>query len=181
MGNLISLRTLIKKPCVRLSRNRRSINIFQISDGKIVEFTAPLPVKELLMKFESRFVVTSSRKFSDNNNLPPNFELQLGKTYYLHPCNKATDHHVTTDVKAAEPEPEPKPEPEPEPNGVSSVKRIKVVITKKQLQELLSNKTSFEKIILGVDKTCSSSVGASTNRNCLKPRLAPIPEENEFE
>ncbi|KAL7106812.1 hypothetical protein ACP275_06G016200 [Erythranthe tilingii] len=166
MGNLISLRTLIKNPCVRLSKHRRSINIFQISDGKVVEFTAPLPVKELLKKFEGRFVVTSSRKCSDNNNLHPNFQLQLGKTYYLHPCKKAPE------VKAAE--------PEPEPNGVASVKRIKVVITKKQLQELLSNKTSFEKIILGVDKTCSS-VGASTDRNYLKPRLAPIPEENEFE
>ncbi|KAL2226890.1 UNVERIFIED_CONTAM: hypothetical protein Sindi_2047700 [Sesamum indicum] len=126
-------------------------------DGKVMEFTAPLLVKELLMNFEG-FGVMSSRRSS--KHLPLSFELKLGGTYYLLPSEAPVQLKHTV---AAEPEPN------------AAVKRIKVVITKKQLQDLLAKKISVGKIILGTDKTCSFDSTAN-----WKPTLTSIPEENEF-
>ncbi|KAK4431268.1 hypothetical protein Salat_0888900 [Sesamum alatum] len=131
-------------------------------DGKVVEFTAPVLVKELLMNFEG-FGVKSSRKSS--KHLPPSFELKLGGIYYLLPSEapmQLKSMVTAVPVKA-----------EPEPN--TPFKRVKVVITKKQLQDLLEKKISVEKIILGTDKTCSVDCPAN-----WKPTLTSIPEENEF-
>lgn len=119
-------------------------------DGKVIKFKSPLLVKDLLNNFEG-IGVRSSRKAP--NNLPSDFKLKLGKVYYLLPS------------KVAE-----KQEDAPTP-----VNRIKVVITKKQLQELLANTTSIEQVLFGNgDK--SSSIDAPAP---WRPRLESIPEEEE--
>ncbi|KAH6766881.1 hypothetical protein C2S52_017864 [Perilla frutescens var. hirtella] len=142
--------------CIKLSllrRNRKFLQVVKV-DGKVMEFTTPLLVKELLINFEG-FGVKSSRKYC--KVLPPCFELQLGKTYYLFPKNQAAaDGAVST----------------------AAVKRIKVVITKKQLEELLSKKTSVENIIFGIDKAFTTDL--ATMSSSWKPNLVAIPEENEF-
>ncbi|GFP88759.1 hypothetical protein PHJA_001019600 [Phtheirospermum japonicum] len=127
-------------------------------DGKIIEFKAPILVKELLMGFEG-FEVKSSRKSS--NHHPPNFELQLGETYYLIPSSKSPDEAINPTATKGE----------SDDHSKAVVKRIKVVITKKQLQEMLSNKTSLENIIIGIDKACLVN---------WRPNLTSIPEENEL-
>ncbi|KAL0317931.1 UNVERIFIED_CONTAM: hypothetical protein Sangu_2207400 [Sesamum angustifolium] len=162
MGNLFPLHVLMS-PCIRFSacRNRKVLQVVKM-DGKVLEFTAPVRVKEVLMNFEG-FNVKSSRKSS--KHLPPSFEMKLGGTYYLLPSEAPVQLKNTVaavPVKA-----------EPEQN--TAVKRIKVVITKKQLQDLLAKKISVEKIILGTDKTCSVDSAAN-----WKPTLTSIPEENEF-
>ncbi|CAI9774207.1 unnamed protein product [Fraxinus pennsylvanica] len=63
-----------------------------------------------------------------------------------------------------------------EAEPAAAVKRIKVVITKHQLQELLSKKISVEAVILGMDRSCNS-VDSQTS---WKPILKSIPEENEL-
>ncbi|KAG8381581.1 hypothetical protein BUALT_Bualt06G0136400 [Buddleja alternifolia] len=133
-------------------------------DGKIIEFTSPILVKELLINFEG-FGVKSSKRAS-NSDLPPNFELKLGNIYYLLPSKAPLDRaekragSVSVEVEA-------------EPN--SGVKRIKVVITKKQLQELLSKKTSTERIIFGIDQA-RPVVDPQIN---WKPSLVSIPEDDD--
>ncbi|KAL2556294.1 uncharacterized protein Fot_01033 [Forsythia ovata] len=62
----------------------------------------------------------------------------------------------------------PPPPVEAEAEPPTAVKRIKVVITKQQLQELLSKRTSIEAVILGID---------SDSQTSWKPILQPIPEE----
>ncbi|CAI9767748.1 unnamed protein product [Fraxinus pennsylvanica] len=57
----------------------------------------------------------------------------------------------------------------------TAVKRIKVVITKQQLQALLSKRISVEEV-LGVYRSCNS-VDSQTS---WKPVLKSIPEENEL-
>ncbi|XP_022892090.1 uncharacterized protein LOC111406972 [Olea europaea var. sylvestris] len=63
-----------------------------------------------------------------------------------------------------------------EAEPAAAVKRIKVVITKQQLQELLSKKISVEAVILGIDRSCNSV----ESRKSWKPILKSIPEENEL-
>lgn len=139
--------------CLKLSI-RRSRKVLQVvkMDGKIIEFKAPVLVKELLVKYKG-FGVKSSRKSSEE--LAPSYELQLGRIYHL--FRKEF------------------PVPAADGGSTAAVKRIKVVITKKQLEELLSKKTSMEKIIFGIDKACPTDLAIN-----WKPNLAPIAEENEL-
>ncbi|KAL1544424.1 hypothetical protein AAHA92_21277 [Salvia divinorum] len=123
--------------CLKFSIGR-SGKVLQVvkEDGKIIEFKSAVVVKELLVKFRG-FGVKQSKK--SGKFLPPSFELHLGKTYYLCPWKC------------------------PVPAAVA-VKRIKMVITKKQLEEMLS-------------KQSSPSTDLATN---WKPSLFPIPEETEL-
>lgn len=159
MRNLFPL-CIPKIPCISLS-SRKVVQIVEM-DGKVAEFRSRLRVKDLLTNFNKGFVVKSWRNSPDH--LPPSFELQLGKVYYLLPDDQAEEINPTASTVSAQVEPEPEP----------SVKRIKVVITKKQLMELLSKKISVEEIILGIDKTCS----VSSDKD-WKPSLVSIPEEND--
>jgi hypothetical protein len=52
------------------------------------------------------------------------------------------------------------------------VKRIKVVITKQQLQQLLKKEISLEEVLLGLEQK-SSSLDSPRN---WKPKLESIPE-----
>ncbi|KAG6389068.1 hypothetical protein SASPL_150527 [Salvia splendens] len=105
-----------------------------LDDGKVMELKSAVFVNELLLNFEG-VGVTQSRKCG--KFLAPSFELQLGKTFYLFPWKLSV---AAADGGSTE----------------GATKRIKIVITKKQPEELLSNQTSW------------------------KPGLLPIPEENEL-
>ncbi|KAB5524051.1 hypothetical protein DKX38_021800 [Salix brachista] len=61
---------------------------------------------------------------------------------------------------------------EEEASGGGGVKRIKVVITKQQLQQLLTKEISFEEVLLGLERK-SSSLDSPRN---WKPKLESIPE-----
>ena len=122
--------------CLKLSIGRRG-KVLQVvkEDGKIIEFKSAVLVKELLLNFRG-FGVKQSKQ--SGKFLPPSSEMHLGKTYYLCPWK--------CPVPAAE------------------VKRIKIVITKKQLEEMLSKQTN-------------PSPDLAAN---WRPSLFPIPEENEL-
>ncbi|KAL1557721.1 hypothetical protein AAHA92_08269 [Salvia divinorum] len=119
--------------CLKLSIRRRGevLKVVKV-DGEVMEFESAVFVKELLVNFEG-FGVKRSRK--SGKFLEPSFELQLGKTYYLFPwkCSVPAADGGST--------------------AATAVKRVKIVMTKKQLEELLSEQTNW------------------------KPGLLPIPEE----
>ncbi|KAG6436356.1 hypothetical protein SASPL_101252 [Salvia splendens] len=126
--------------CLKLSIGRRG-KVLQVvkEDGKIIEFKSAVLVKQLLLNFRGFGVKQSkpSGKF-----LPPSFELHLGKTYYLCPWKC----------------------PVPAEDAAAEVKRIKIVITKKQLEEMLSKQTNPSADLAAI----------------WRPSLFPIPEENEL-
>ncbi|KAJ4726745.1 hypothetical protein OWV82_005395 [Melia azedarach] len=116
-------------------------------DGKVLEFNSPVLVKDVLVNV-SGLGIGLSRQAS--HHLPPNYQLKLGKVYYTLPSTEASNH-------AAEPA---------ATTGV--VKRIKVVITKQQLEQLLSKQISVGEVL--------SVLQTPTN---WKPKLESIPEGTE--
>ncbi|XP_051142474.1 uncharacterized protein LOC127259293 [Andrographis paniculata] len=149
MGNSFHLH-ILKKSCIRLPQcvDRKDLQVVKM-DGNIIRLQEPLLVRELLADHQG-FGLKSSR--DSPNLLPPSFELQLGRTYYLLPAK------IQPGVKidAAE-------------SNTAAVKRIKVVISKQQLQELLAKKTSLENLVIGMDSSTPN----------WKPSLSSIPEETE--
>ncbi|PSS32960.1 Protein of unknown function DUF4228, plant protein [Actinidia chinensis var. chinensis] len=154
--------------CVVLCKPKtKTCKILQIVkvDGKILKLTAPITVKELLVNFSGLGVAVSKRA---SQYLPPTYELKIGKKYYLFPCPNTTGF-IINPVQASS-------TVETEQDG--GVKRIKVVITRQQLQELLKKQLSVEDVVSGMERgKNSSSVEAPST--FWRPRLEPIPEGSE--
>ncbi|KAF3962841.1 hypothetical protein CMV_012705 [Castanea mollissima] len=94
-------------------------------DGKILQFSSPILVKDMLVNFSG----------SDNMSSIADKEKDNG------------------------------------------VRRIKIVITKKQLQELLAKQASAEDVLSGLEKkTCNNAFDSRTN---WKPKLESISEGSE--
>ncbi|GLT48300.1 hypothetical protein SLA2020_219330 [Shorea laevis] len=139
----------------------KSKKVLQIEkmDGKMLEFKTPVLVKDVLVNFSSVGIGLSK---SARERLPPDYELKLGKVYYFLPpsssgsteASTAREHNSSmADTRAA--------------------KRIKVVITKQQLQQLLSKQVTTEEILAGPKKNNCYIIDESTN---WKPKLESIPE-----
>lgn len=124
------------------------------TDGKVLEFRAPILVKDILFNFSS-FGISVSKQAPEQ--LPSNYELKSGKVYYMVPLLSC----VTEEDRTA-----------------SATTRIKVVITKQQLQELLTNQISVQKVlpVSGPKIKPCNLVDSSTN---WKPKLLSIPEGRE--
>ncbi|MCL7031716.1 hypothetical protein MKW94_007168 [Papaver nudicaule] len=99
-------------------------------DGKVVEYQSSVSVKDVLVNFNGFGVATSNS--CSSQILPPNYELKAGRDYYLVPNSQML---AKTDNKFC-----------------GEVKQIKVIITKQQLQELLSKQGSIEDLISKVSK-----------------------------
>lgn len=118
-------------------------------DGKILEFTTPINVKDILVNFSGSGIGLSKE---DSEHLPPDYELKMGKVYYMLPSADVSSNNM-------------------------GVKRIKIVITKQQLQDLLAKQISVEDVLLGLEKrTCDDSLDSPRN---WKPKLESIPEGSE--
>ncbi|KAF8412063.1 hypothetical protein HHK36_000016 [Tetracentron sinense] len=134
------------------------INVLRVvkTDGKILEYRASILVKDLLVNF-SGYGVSLSKEASQH--LTPNYELKIGQLCYLLPSPGSVN-----------------------PTGISSdctsvrIKRIKVIITKQQLQELLSKKASVEEMLTGLRKGIWDGVDSSPS---WRPKLKTILEESE--
>ncbi|CAK9146501.1 unnamed protein product [Ilex paraguariensis] len=161
MGNCFALCKTIKNFCAGASASKHQ-KVLQVvkMDGKIFEFTEPIVVKDLLVNFVG-LGVGASKKASQH--LPPSYELMLGNVYYLLPLVGT----VQTTVSPAGVSPPDKREQE------GSVKRIKVVITKQQLQELLSKQISVQTVLSGLEKKTQLSGDSSIS---WRPNLESIPE-----
>lgn len=119
-------------------------------DGKMLEFSSPIHVKDILINFPTNAAIVDSKNATET--LSQDHELKGGKLYYLIPHNK---------------------EAEEQGGGGTKTKRIKVLITKQQLQQLVTKEMSLQEL-LSIVKT--DGVSLTCDR---KPILDSIPEENE--
>nr|KYP57049.1 hypothetical protein KK1_003303 [Cajanus cajan] len=120
-------------------------------DGKILEFSIPIHVKDILTNYPD-YCVGVSKEVTES--LSPDHELKAGRLYYLLPSL-----HTPPNLKSLK-------------TG-GGVKRIKVVITKQQLEQLVTKQISVEDIL---SEAQTVGVNFPSNR---KPKLDSIPEENE--
>ncbi|XAR52154.1 hypothetical protein NMG60_11020077 [Bertholletia excelsa] len=149
MGNLFVLCKPAKKsPAGAVADNHSKVLRIVKVDGKILQLTSPTTVKDLLVKYPGMGVAVSKKS---TQHLPPTHQLKIGKKYYLLPSPISS---------------------EAETEQAGGTRRIKLVITKQQLQQLLTKQASFEDILLRVEKTTCSSVD--------KPKLETIPEGSEL-
>lgn len=121
------------------------------TDGKILEYTRPMLVKNVLMNFPGYGIGLSKRPL---RQLPLNYELKVGHVYYLLPLSSSDYSSSSLGMEGTS----------------SGTKRIKVIITKQQLEELLSKKISVEEKLLEIQKESMSR---------WRPVLETIPEGSE--
>ncbi|XP_060184522.1 uncharacterized protein LOC132614156 isoform X2 [Lycium barbarum] len=141
-------------------------------DGKILEYKAPIKVHQVLSQF-SGHVISNSLQVIDNQHLQPDDDLLGGQIYYLLPqlpvqpppksakkkVKFANDQLVEEEVKQK-----------------TEVVRIKIVITKKELQALLNSEDGLIKV--GDIKSTTIVDDSTTNGIEWKPVLDIIPELN---
>ncbi|XP_056694480.1 uncharacterized protein [Spinacia oleracea] len=133
------------------SKQDEVLQVMKVNDGKLLEFRAPIKVKDLLKNYPNFYVGIFKEA---TQPLPLEYKLKIGKIYYLLPCFIATI-----------------------PNPRNGVVRIKMVITKKQLRQLLSNHTvKIDTILLDIGKKLCSPISMSLPR---MQKLHPIGEESE--
>ncbi|KAJ4953549.1 hypothetical protein NE237_030381 [Protea cynaroides] len=124
------------------------------SDGKMLEYRAPILVRDVLATLGDYSDVGISKEASKHESLPSDYELKIGNVYYLIPSSAATF-----------------------PLICHKKKQIKVSITKQQLQELLSKTVTVEELLsvcTGLDKKGAwESVDSPTS---WRPKLETILE-----
>lgn len=167
MGNCLVLYGHNRVSCFADVETTKKRDIVQIlkSDGEIFEFSTPVLVKDVLRKF-SGFGIALARK--NPLHLPPDFWLKLGSRYHLIPSVEELESVEESRVVDKE----------------DGVRRIKVVITKKQLQDLLSKEVLAADILSVLrsetyegDDDDDDDDDSSTR--IWKPKLESIPEEHE--
>ena len=166
-GDIQSKQALMKK--------NRILQIIKV-DGKILEFTNPLIVRDLLVNHPNYYVGMFKEA---TQPLPLDHKLKIGKIYYLLP---SFDHTNSDDIlqnaKTRE------IDDQREKTMISTT--IKVVITKEQLQQILRKQGGVEELLLGVipsNKKFSrfeGSSSSSTSSFIRFSKLASIPEEGDI-
>ncbi|KAL1813680.1 hypothetical protein DCAR_0626045 [Daucus carota subsp. sativus] len=150
-------------PCFRDAEKSKNKNVVQLVkiDGKVMEFSAPILVRDVLQNF-SGFNIALSREALQH--LPLSSRLKLGDTYYLIPSVDGLG--IEKGARKVDNE------------GEGSVKRIKVVITRQQLQDLLSEQGLPVDILSQLrSDTCSENEKFTA---IWKPKLESIPEDDEI-
>ncbi|KAF8379924.1 hypothetical protein HHK36_027389 [Tetracentron sinense] len=132
------------------------------TNGKILEYRSSLLVKDLLVNFSGYGVAVSKEALQ---HLPPNYELKIGQIYYLHPSSSSVGPVSPAGIS-----------PLADTDGTSGIKRIKIIITKKQLQELLAKQVSVEEVLAGLQKGTWDGVDSPTS---WRPTLGTILEGSE--
>ncbi|KAH7543750.1 hypothetical protein ACOSQ2_031862 [Xanthoceras sorbifolium] len=165
MRDSLTFCALIMASCFgKAIKHKKVVRIVKM-DGKILEMKSPVKVEEILRSFSGSGIDGVSEKLAPEF-LPLNHQLKLGKVYYVLPS-------VTSDKEKAV-------EAEAEAEAGGGVRRIKVVITKKQLQQLLEKQLSVEEVLLTVGRrrrSASWEVDSPTSN--WKPKLEAIPEGSE--
>ncbi|KAF7816636.1 uncharacterized protein G2W53_030605 [Senna tora] len=157
MGNCLAL----SKPTSGSPMPKQD-NIVRVAkpDGKTLEFSTPIVVKEVLEKFPA-FNIGASNSKEASRPLPPDVELKAGRLYYLLPNLSCIGSCI-------------------EKGGSEGImKRVKIVITKQQLQQLVTKQISIDEVLSKVQSSNSSSSRTVDLQSDWKPKLDSIPEGNE--
>ncbi|KAI0489086.1 hypothetical protein KFK09_028927 [Dendrobium nobile] len=131
-------------------------------DGKVMEYSTSILVKDVLLSFHG-FGVGLSKNTCEL--LSPDYELKAGRTYHLLPLTLPRSQGLNPSLMQKD---------EIEDNGGS--RRVKVVLTKLQLQQLLSMNISLAELISAASGCEEFS---KRNRRSWKPELETIVEGNE--
>ncbi|KAK7317087.1 hypothetical protein RJT34_01022 [Clitoria ternatea] len=137
--------------CLALCHKQGKVVRVAKPDGKILEFSPPIHVKDILTNYPT-YVIGVSKKAEEP--LTPDEELKAGRSYYLIPSLHSPPNLASL--------------------AGGGIKRIKVIITKQQLEQLVTKQISVEDILSQVQK-----VGVYSPSNNRKPKLDSIPEDNE--
>ncbi|KAL0338638.1 UNVERIFIED_CONTAM: hypothetical protein Sangu_1385900 [Sesamum angustifolium] len=144
------------------------------TDGKIIEYKSPIKVHQVLSEFSHHAI---SDKLPVVKHLHPNAELLGGHLYYLLPLP------VPVPVPAAAPKKKKtvrfSDEVVEEARRAPEVVRIKLVISKQELQAMMGNGgVSVEDVIAQVQKEGSINKTRSGDTDRWLPDLESIPEVN---
>ncbi|KAJ7965264.1 hypothetical protein O6P43_014937 [Quillaja saponaria] len=143
-----------------LAKQDRVVRVVK-QDGKVMEFCRPTFVKDILMVF-SASGIGISKEASDH--LPPDYELKRGTLYYMLPSITMSSAGTSCPANTSY---------EGDTEQAGGIKRIKVVITKQQLQELVTKQISLEELLSQAKNSATYSADLPTN---WKPKLDSIPE-----
>lgn len=143
-------------------------------DGKVLEYKAPLKVHQVLSEFSGCAI---SDTLPVIRHLRKDMEMVGGQLYYLIPVSLPSAEVEKKVVKFSDPKVEVNPE--------TGVVRIKLVITKQKLKEMLSNGgVSVDHMVSqlqsrqGVNGFDTSDIDGKGNCRGWKPVLESIPEVN---
>ncbi|GAY33119.1 hypothetical protein KPL70_018511 [Citrus sinensis] len=147
------------------------------TDGKILEYKAPVKVQDVLAEFAGHAI---SDSFPEIRHLMPDFKLLGGNLYFLVPVPLPSRKVEKKKVRFSE------EEARDGAKETSSVVRMKVVIRKQELQDLLllqkGGVVSVQDVgswLQGKQSTNSQAVGfqdGGNNNEGWKPELESIPE-----
>ena len=161
MGNCFVLCNPENRPMpLEAAARHREVLQVEKKDGKILEYRAAMLVKDMSMKFPGCGFALSSEALQP---LPPDYQLKTGHVYHLLPLYDS--------VRIASPA---QNSPSVDLDSTNGTKRIKAIITKKQLQELLLKKVSVEEMLSGLQKSAWDGVHSALTR--WRPLLETIPE-----
>ncbi|CAH8356419.1 unnamed protein product [Eruca vesicaria subsp. sativa] len=164
MGNCI----VVEKKVIKIMRN----------DGEVVEYRGPMHVHDILTQFSGHYSLFDS--LSNNYHLHPQAKLLCGRLYYLMPKQTTTVKHKKK-VRFVNPEVENK-----EGDGYCgdnteekspSVVRVKMVVSKQELEKLLQGGSVHEMVYRSLAKQhlCHDDDEDTCVRG-WRPLLDSIPE-----
>ncbi|EXB43106.1 hypothetical protein L484_002574 [Morus notabilis] len=138
------------------------------TDGQAMTFTSPILVKDVMERLSGRGDGGGSgiglSKEANSEHLPSDCELKIGKVYYV---LQSKDEDYSSSGGEGEGD---------------GIKRIKIVITKQQLKELLAKKISVDDVLSGMEKKtslCNTTASVDHHHHSeenWKPKLESIPE-----
>ncbi|KAM6555272.1 hypothetical protein CsatB_002291 [Cannabis sativa] len=149
----------------RLVYKDKVIRVMKI-DGKVLSFTKPILVQDVLVRINYGVTnnISLSKEILSSKKLPLDYELKLGKVYYVIPFSSSKSNNeknpcgISSSIEGN--------------NNLGGVKRIKIVITKQQLKELLNKKISMDDVVISSLENDKSYFNGN-----WKPKLESIPEE----
>ncbi|XP_017976712.1 PREDICTED: uncharacterized protein LOC18598244 [Theobroma cacao] len=143
------------------------------TDGKILEYQAPIKVQQVLSDFSGHAL---SDSFSGLQHLRPDAKLLRGQLYYLVPVPSPHQKAEKKKVRFSTPEVN-------DEQGSAGVVRIKLIISKQELQELLQKERVSVHDMISQIQSKESTKGVDKSDggdNCKgwKPVLESIDEVN---
>lgn len=170
MGNCI----IVEKKVIKIMRN----------DGEVVEYRGRMHVHDILTQFSGHYSLFDS--LSNNYHLNPQAKLLCGRLYYLMPKQATTIKHRKTNKEVRFANPEVEKEEGDRLTDYSdnttekspSVVRVKMVVSKQELEKLLQGGSVHEVVYRSLDKqhVCHDDDAAD---ECLSGwrRLYVVPNE----